>query len=612
VIVSMKCSELFGPFVRRTEASFARRNTVRAARGAVLVSGAVAGAAAPAAAQGVLFSIDWQGPTISKIDTLTGLKITEGDVLAPRTGAPQLGPLLEPTVILRAMDLGLQQYGPCVGHPPGTPCGIEVDAISQGLDAPFKIQPEPGGRIWFSVDEYARGLPLIPIPGFPQVSSESFFGDSSSDVFTDLGLPPGPLPPGASLPRNVGAIDGNGTQSASGFTYPGLGLIEPNPPSTTPANPGDNVDALDIDAPAAFPPIGMYFSLDGNFPDPLTGLPNSGSAAIAGFSGAHVLRAATLGGPVTVYAQANQLGLDRFGPGTDDLDALILHENGDGIFQPSTMPYDWTNGTKDMLMFSVRRGSRVIGEFDSQFGIRIAEGDILVPPRAGGMSPFPAIWIAAENLGLRTNRGGIPNEFGDDLDALDHTSRPMFDCNKNGVEDSVDIATGTSSDVNGNGIPDECEADRMPYCWCPAMFAPCDNPDATAGCQNSRGIGGLMTSGGSTSVAADDLTFLLSQLPFNKSGIIYMSPDGQVPVPFGDGVKCPKGPAYRYYGQNSGASGTISYGPGLIAWAASHFGPPGHIVAGSTWHFQGWYRDPPGPCGSGANMTNAVRVTFGP
>ena len=32
-----------------------------------------------------------------------------------------------------------------------------------------------------------------------------------------------------------------------------------------------------------------------------------------------------------------------------------------------------------------------------------------------------------------------------------------FDCNQNGIEDAVDIATGSSSDANGNGVPDECE-----------------------------------------------------------------------------------------------------------------------------------------------------------
>ncbi|OQC19692.1 MAG: hypothetical protein BWX69_02523 [Planctomycetes bacterium ADurb.Bin069] len=32
-----------------------------------------------------------------------------------------------------------------------------------------------------------------------------------------------------------------------------------------------------------------------------------------------------------------------------------------------------------------------------------------------------------------------------------------MDCNKNGVPDACDIASGTSKDANGNGVPDECE-----------------------------------------------------------------------------------------------------------------------------------------------------------
>ncbi|HIG12510.1 MAG: hypothetical protein ABGY71_04125 [bacterium] len=34
----------------------------------------------------------------------------------------------------------------------------------------------------------------------------------------------------------------------------------------------------------------------------------------------------------------------------------------------------------------------------------------------------------------------------------------VFDCNKNGIQDAVDIALGSSADANNNGIPDECEA----------------------------------------------------------------------------------------------------------------------------------------------------------
>src|SRR5690606_19747158 len=31
------------------------------------------------------------------------------------------------------------------------------------------------------------------------------------------------------------------------------------------------------------------------------------------------------------------------------------------------------------------------------------------------------------------------------------------DCNRNGIEDALDIAEGTSIDCNGNDVPDECD-----------------------------------------------------------------------------------------------------------------------------------------------------------
>jgi len=37
------------------------------------------------------------------------------------------------------------------------------------------------------------------------------------------------------------------------------------------------------------------------------------------------------------------------------------------------------------------------------------------------------------------------------------TAPLMLDCNQNGVEDSIDIATGASSDLDLNGVPDECD-----------------------------------------------------------------------------------------------------------------------------------------------------------
>jgi hypothetical protein len=74
----------------------------------------------------------------------------------------------------------------------------------------------------------------------------------------------------------------------------------------------------------------------------------------------------------------------------------------------------------------VKRGSAVIGMLDSTFGAPIAPGDVLTVPAAVGACPgpcpgplcgCPAIFIAAEALGLQTIRSGFL--VNDELDALD-------------------------------------------------------------------------------------------------------------------------------------------------------------------------------------------------
>ncbi len=52
---------------------------------------------------------------------------------------------------------------------------------------------------------------------------------------------------------------------------------------------------------------------------------------------------------------------------------------------------------------------------------------------------------------------GLPADRAEAFQAeVMHYPFPL-DCNANGIDDSVDIAGGTSEDENGNGVPDECE-----------------------------------------------------------------------------------------------------------------------------------------------------------
>jgi len=562
----------------------------------------------PAAAQAV-FSVAYTGATISTPDGFGGIPITEGDLLTAVLGTPTLGPLPPPGIDVSAgpVGLGLFLYPSCVGHPPATPCVVEVDALSYGRDRAGDPAVGIGpGEVWFSTDAYALGFPAGPPP---DVSTVAPCVDLSADVFAiPVGMPPGPIPPFGAVVGNTAVVDGDGLPSVCGVVYPGLGLIEPSFPAFPPG--GDDLDALNFDRYIAggfgFPASGVYFSLDDFVIHPLSGVPGTGSGPAHGFSGADIIFTPAPGGPLVLWAPAPLLGLNLVAGGIDDLDAMAIAENGSGAFEPSLLPYDWLGGGTDMVLFSVRAGSAVVGMPDSIFGIPIEPGDILTTPLPtvfGGVSPFPGIFIAAENLGLLTTRShGLP---GDDLNALDMIESYMADCNGNGVYDQIDISNGTSTDINGNFIPDECELIGGPYCFCPAAVAPCGNPDPTAGCRNSTGVGGLLTGFGTGSVVIDNLVLTTTQLPTFQFGIYFGGPAMIGPLPFGDGLRCVGGGTTRFTTPTStGATGTLTLGPGI----AGSFG----ILPFSTMNFQCWYRDPAGPCASTFNTSNAFSVTFTP
>ncbi|MEM8711933.1 MAG: hypothetical protein AAGG01_13355, partial [Planctomycetota bacterium] len=490
------------------------------------------------------------------------------------------------------------------GHPGGTPCIVEVDAISNGADRAFipnfEIRP---GDVMFSVDEFARGLNGPA----PNVRTEAMANEAAADVFTNLDfMPPGPFSPSGSG-QNIGVIDGDGLPSTSGYAYPGVGLREPIFPNPSPFETGDNKDAIEWSDATFF---GLYFSLDGSFTDPLEGLAHSGSAAANGFVGGDILKR-TAGAPA-LYAPAIALGLDLVGgPDTDDVDALILVDNGNDVYDPSFSLYDWVSGGTDMLLFSVRRGSAIIGQTDSLLGLPIEEGDILIPPGAGGGAFLPGIFIPAEALGLVTRRSTSAPR-GDDLNALESPNLAILDCNGNGIEDAIDIAVGTSIDANQNGVPDSCEAPvtiGTPFCFCPLPASPCGNASPTTGCLNSVGTGASITGSGSTSVGLDNLVLTTSGMVPGTFAITFMGP-GMIPsTPVGNGLLCIAGPLYRFPSFAT-LGGTASIGGGLVSFSITNNPPPGQIISGSTWNFQTFYRDIGGPCGSNFNLSNALSVTF--
>ncbi len=372
-------------------------------------------------------SIDFQGP----LALPSGGPLSAGDIAVPTPPAPGPGPLPPPTPIITPGMLGVVG-SPALPYvlPDGTQgFDAEVDALSYGRDWPW------GPGVIFSVDEFAIGIPG-PMP--PDVFTEGIAGSMEASADTFVTTPaPWLVPPGF-FGFNIAATDGDGFAPSGA---PGIGLIEPNPP--TPGmlpDHGDNLDALDVDMPGPWmgpdeppPPIfPVFYSLDSAFPDPLEVPPaNSGTAMANGFVGGDVLVTMAPGGPPAVYAPAAALGLDFGGmePDLDDLDALALWDDGMVIDDPAGgEPVFFYHPDNDWLVYSVRRGSAVIGMPDLLSGAPIEEGDLLMSPLAFGapIGAPPAIVLPAEAMGLATVRSGTAIEFnhGDDLDALDVVPEP--------------------------------------------------------------------------------------------------------------------------------------------------------------------------------------------
>jgi hypothetical protein len=266
------------------------------------------------------------------------------------------------------------------------------------------------------------------------------------------------------------------------------------------------------------------------------------------------------------------LGLDVVaGPMTDDLDALVLFEDGVLGLTPG-----------DYVRFSVRRGSAVVGIPDSLFGVPIEPGDILMPPPVPGIPP--AIFIPAERLGLATVRTGtafvcVGGPTGDELDALDTRMVP---------------ATGLGY-CFGDGLGTPC---------------PCGNSGGNGrGCANSIfAAGAVLTGTGNASVAADTVVITASSM--SGGIVVFFQGTGQASAPLDDGLFCLSGGLMRVgtFGVVGGAASDPP--PATAALSVRGAIPP----AGATRFYQAVYRNAaPAFCPPATlNRTNGYAIVWTP
>ncbi len=119
---------------------------------------------------------------------------------------------------------------------------------------------------------------------------------------------------------------------------------------------------------------------------------------------------------------------------------------------------------------------------------------------------------------------------------------------------------------------------------------------------NSRSAPAEIQATGSTSVIANDLRFSAIPVPLGQIGI-FACGDERKDLPFGDGRLCIGGRIIRLPPVR--AEGEVLFGD--VDNTLPRFA--GQLVAGSTWHFQAWFRDPSAG-GAGFNTSGAVSILF--
>jgi alpha-tubulin suppressor-like RCC1 family protein len=138
--------------------------------------------------------------------------------------------------------------------------------------------------------------------------------------------------------------------------------------------------------------------------------------------------------------------------------------------------------------------------------------------------------------------------------------------------------------------------------------SPCEPPtNYCVAAINSTGQGAHIASQGSTSIAQNDLTLLVSGCPPNHPGLFFFG-RYQTQVQFGEGYLCVTGNQHRL------APILFVDGSGAASYALD-FANPGSAASlirpGEQWNFQFYYRDPQ-PIAHGFNLSDALHATFCP
>jgi len=153
----------------------------------------------------------------------------------------------------------------------------------------------------------------------------------------------------------------------------------------------------------------------------------------------------------------------------------------------------------------------------------------------------------------------------------------------------------------------------VPYCFGDGSGAacPCGNaslPADEVGCLSSLGLGGMLRAVGNTSLSADSVALIGTQMP-NSSALYFQGTNqlsGGLGSVFGDGLRCAGGTTTRL-GTKTNVGGASQYpvGPDLPV------SQRGLVLVPGTRTYQVWYRNAAAFCTvSTFNLSNGVEVTW--
>lgn len=213
-----------------------------------------------------------------------------------------------------------------------------------------------------------------------------------------------------------------------------------------------------------------------------------------------------------------------------------------------------------------------------------------------------------DELGAAADSGNLPTtgavSFNPELEEI-VTPGDSVDCNGNGEDDLVDVLNGTSLDLNGNNVPDECDPPPAPKSYC------------TAGTTTNGCLATMSSTGTPSAAASSGYTLSVTNVEGQKQGLLYYGINGGQETPWANGspsFQCVKAPRQRMgVLVSGGTAGTCNgtFNVDFLAYCATHPGSLGTpLASGLVVTAQAWFRDPPAP--KATNLSDGLEFTIVP